>query len=145
MGVCLQWFRKPSWSNAVLPLTKHSKISATFEYFCQENAIIEHVFAYLWLLCSGVHMSNSCRYFHDKDGKDRQEVYHWWHLELADYFEDVTNVLRKIEVRKIILRKIILRKMIYVYVQYNDVNFVVTGVTTGCHNDNQWCRRWRQS
>ena len=40
----------------------------------------------------------SYRYFKDSDGNDKEDIYHWWHTELADFFEHVTQLERKIEV-----------------------------------------------
>ena len=39
------------------------------------------------------------RYFKNSQGENKEHIYKWWHRKLADFFENVTNLSRKLEVR----------------------------------------------
>ena len=41
---------------------------------------------------------NPFRYFKNSQGENKEHIYKWWHKKLADFFETVTNLNRKLEV-----------------------------------------------
>ena len=39
-----------------------------------------------------------CRYFKTDSGDRKDDIYKWWHTQLANYFETTKRFMRKIEV-----------------------------------------------